>query len=110
MEVAHNPPTRLVGRGDDPSARRGELRRAFRVGYCCCDQFAELLEAPLGPRGQLFVIRDADHAPQTPLDEDRTRNRRGDAETTPDRGERTPDYRPIHLVDARRMAGAEDLA
>ena len=50
VQIALDPAARLVGGGHDPSARRGELGRALRVGDRRRDELAELLEPLFVPR------------------------------------------------------------
>ena len=82
VEVALDPPARLVRGGDDPSARRGELGLAFRVRDCGRDELGELLQSLLRVGREFLSSVHRDHAPQASLDDDRAGDLRDDAEAT----------------------------
>ena len=64
VEVALDPPARLVRCGDDASARRRELGLAFRVRDRGRDELGELLQSLLGVGGSSLDARHAITAPQ----------------------------------------------
>ncbi len=51
VEVALDPPTRLVGGSDDPHARGFQLRPRLHIRNRACDQRGEVRETPLRIRG-----------------------------------------------------------
>jgi hypothetical protein len=80
VQVALDTAARHVRRGHHPSARRGELRLAFRVRDRGGEQLGELLEPNVGIDGQWLAGRDGGRPPEFALHDDWARNRRDDAQ------------------------------
>jgi hypothetical protein len=80
VQVSPDTSAGLVGGGDDPRARRGELGPTFSIGDGGRDELGELGQPLLGVLGQSFAVQpDAHGAPDPTLDHDRAGHRRADA-------------------------------
>ena len=73
MQVAHHAPARVIARGEDSGARRGELIPAVRVGDRGLEQLGEAGHALLGVVGRRLAVRPdrRQHAPGAAVDDDR---------------------------------------
>ena len=108
VQVALDPAAGVVGRGDDPGPRRGQLGLALGVRDRAGDQLGEARQPRLGVGGQPGGAAGAggDHAPQPPLHVHRDTDRRPHAGL--DHGRRQRPGVGAVPVDARGLAGLVD--
>jgi hypothetical protein len=90
VQIALDPPPRLVGGVGDARARRPQLRPAVGVGDRGRDELGELLHAALGVcEDRLrFAPAGEHHAPEAALNHDRHARRRLDAQLAQHGGDR----------------------